>query len=345
MPARDHRRDAGRADLADVTGTGAQGRRSGFIIRISGKGAHRSGQLGIAFERGSLFEIGLGQRAEFGLEVIGADLLQRGGELDDRIYRTRGRAVAAGVGHFELVIVVSLFRALPGPVQRLAGLFIERAAAAIDVKHQFGARQLLGDHPRAAHGGFFITRELQNDGPLGLVARTAQFDQAGGCQRSIELHIARPAAEQVTVLDHRGERIALPVRRLGFDHVHMPGNHQRLEAGIAARPGSDQVSSIAKRGDLHLAILPSARDQRLLDQLQRFTGLVAFALDRAQRDQLHGKRQHLRLGRRMRGRFHWAGGKLRRGNPGKQGDDQWGEGVAHRRFSCWAGFSHMARSG
>jgi hypothetical protein len=84
--------------------------------------ARAAGQLRLGRDLGRAFEERLGQRALFGREVIGADVDQRLRELDDRVVLARGRAVAAGVGHFQLEIGIVLFRAVPGPRQRLAGV-------------------------------------------------------------------------------------------------------------------------------------------------------------------------------------------------------------------------------
>ena len=97
------------------------------------------------------------------------------------------------------------------------------------------------------------------------------------------------AAVEQAVLDHRSERIALPVLGLGLDHVHVRREHHRPERRIAPRPGGDQVRGVVDRHDLDVALGPAAGQQRAAESLRYFGGAVAFALHRAQRDRFLGQ--------------------------------------------------------
>ena len=295
MAALDHCGHTGGADLSNCRRIGTQHGQRRLVLRIGSKGPHRGGQLGVSFKLRGLFEIGLGQRAEFGLEPIGTDLAERVRKLDNGVLGTRGRTVSARIGHFQLIINIGLLCTLPGPVERAPCSFVQRPAAAIDVDHQLRVLKPLGDDLASLHRGFFITRKLQDDCPLGLVTRPAQFDQAGCCHGRVELHVTGAAAIEDPVLNHRGKRIAGPVLGIGLNHVHMARNHQRLQAGIAARPGRDQIGGIVNRSDFDLRFAPPASHQRALDDAQCLVGFVTRAADRAQRDQPLGQIERLGL--------------------------------------------------
>ena len=219
VPGADHGGHASGADLANERWIGAQHLERPGVVHVHRKSAHCGGQPGVAFKAGGLDEIGLGQAVLFGLELIFADILKRPGQLDNGVVSPGGRAVAAGIGHFELVIVIGFFRAFPCPVKRLAGLFVKRTAHAVDVDDEFGILQFSGDHLAGRHRGFFIAGKFEHDRPARGVARPAHFDQRCCGESGIELHVARPAAEQHAVFDYRGERIALPVFGIGLDHI------------------------------------------------------------------------------------------------------------------------------
>ena len=295
MAARNHRRHAGGADLADIGGIRPQRRQGKSVILVGGKGAHRRSQPGIGFELSGLFEIGLGQRADLGREAVGPDLFDRLGQLDNGVVGPRGGAVAARIGDFQLVVVIGLFRALPGPVKRLAAGLFEQPAAAIDVDDHFRIFQPLRDQAAGLHRRFFIARELEDDRSARAIAGLAHGDQGGRGQRRVELHVAGTAAEQIAVLDHRSEGIAGPVLGVGFDHVHVARDHQRLQPGIAAFPGGDQIGGVVDRHDLHVAVAPAGRHQCGLKRLLGFCRAVVRSANRANRDQLLGKIEHLSL--------------------------------------------------
>jgi hypothetical protein len=206
----------------------------------------------------------------------------RGAEL------CRGRTVPAGIGHLEPEVDVGLLSALPGPVDRLAGFFRREARGAVDVEHDVRVPEPLGDELGGLHRGLFVARIGHHDAPLRAEALPPELDQRGDRERGLELGVARAAAVDVAVLDHRGERVALPVFGPRLDHVHVRRDHHRPERRVAARPGGDQVRGIVDLHDLDVAFGPAAGEERAAEGLRDVGGAIAFALHRTQRDRLPG---------------------------------------------------------
>ena len=314
MAAAHQRRHARRADPPDRTGVGDKRGDRGFIGGIGDERLHRGTNRRLLI-RCRLRQRLARQRAEFGLEAIAADLFQRLGQLHDRIDRTRSRGMAAGIGDGQLEIGIGLLRPLPRPIFRLARFLVEHTAAAIDVDHEFGILQPLGDQRGGLHHRFLVTREFDDDRALRLIARTAQVDERGNRSGAVELHVARAAPEQIPVFDHRRERVALPIGGLRLDHVHMAGDDQRLQFRIAAAPRADQIGGVVHRHDLDIRVRKPARDERGFVECRDLRGLIARPADRTQRDRLLGEIERL-IGRCV-GCGVRGGGRLRQHRCGK----------------------------
>jgi hypothetical protein len=186
------------------------------------------------------------------------------------------------------------------------------AAAAVDVEQQFGIVKLLGERGGGLHRRLLVAGEEQHHVAAGLEALALELDQRGDEGRHVELVVARAAAEQIAVLDHRRERIALPIGGLGLDHVHMPRDQDRLGAvpGLAgAAIARDQKGGVAELLDADIGIGEPAGDELGLEPGRIVEGLVARPGDAAKRDAALEQVERLRLGLRIALRVRRTGGE------------------------------------
>jgi hypothetical protein len=168
-----------------------------------------------------------------------------------------------GIGEGQLVIGIGLLGALHPEAHCLAGL-VELAAAAVDVEQQFGVVEFLRHLLRGLHRGLFVARGEEEDVAPGLEAFALELDQRRDEGRQIVLHVARAAAPDIAVLDHRAERIARPVGGFGLDHVHMARNVDRLLRRRGAAIARDQERGVAEPLDADILRREAARDELLL---------------------------------------------------------------------------------
>src|SRR5215472_862854 len=146
--------------------------------------------------------------------------------------------MTAGRGYRELEIRVRFLCTRPGEVLRLS-LRIQLPARTVDIQDHLGVRELLCEHRGRLHGGLFITGECEDDVTPRRIPLALEFNECGDHQRVVQLHVAGSATVEETILGYGRERIALPVRWLGLDHIHMSRDHEWLELGIPSFPASD----------------------------------------------------------------------------------------------------------
>ena len=166
----------------------------------------------------------------------------------DRVVLDRQRAVAAGVRHLEVEILVHLLARLDLVGQVLA---LPHVAAAAFVDRELGVDQILVvlHQPVDAVEGaaFLVGRERQNQIAIGREAFLLQANQVGDELRRHRLVVARAAAVEEAVLLEERERIERPVLALGLDDVEMREQQQRLAARAGAARARDQVALLRDR--------------------------------------------------------------------------------------------------
>ncbi len=175
--------------------------------------------------------------------------------------------MTAGAGEGDLEIGIGLLAGLHAEHHRLAVL-AHRTAAAIAVEHQLGALELLGEHLGGRHRGFLVTREREDDAALGRIALVLQLEERGDYHRHVELVVEYAASIDIAALDDGLEGIARPILRVRRDDVHMIGDDDRLETGVAAGPGDGERARFADR----IEDDGRGREARLLEQARQIRG-------------------------------------------------------------------------
>jgi hypothetical protein len=160
--------------------------------------------------------------------------------------------MAAGIGHFQLVVLGEFLCRLDGEDQRLAA-GIQPAAAAF-VKSEFGVDQctlMAGQPARAVECGRCLLAAGQRhlDASARLEAFFLQPDHRVDPGRDLGLHVGGAAAVEIAILLDQGERIARPVLALGFHHVEMAQQQHGLGLGIAAVQDRHQPALLGMIGD------------------------------------------------------------------------------------------------
>src|SRR3954471_10893215 len=171
----------------------------------------------------------------------------------NRIVLHRQRAMAAGVGHLEVKILIDLLARLHLVGEVLA--FAQVAAAAF-VDRELGVEQVLVvlDQPLGAVelAAFLVGGQHQNQIAVRCYPLLLQADQVGDELRCHRLVVAGAAAVEEAVLLDEGERIHRPVLALGFDDVEV-GEEEERPVRAGAAEAEDQVALARIRSDdLHV---------------------------------------------------------------------------------------------
>ena len=95
-----------------------------------------------------------------------AQFHERRGQIVDGVVGARRGAVPARIARGQLEIRVGLLGGLQAEEQRLAGLVVERAAAAVGIQRVFGVDErpmFVCDRHRGRHRGFFVAAEVDDE--------------------------------------------------------------------------------------------------------------------------------------------------------------------------------------
>src|SRR5580698_1256398 len=114
---------------------------------------------------------------------------------------------------------------------------VERAATGIAVQSVGGVNQLaviVSDVRGGILGRLLIAAEQQDQIPAGHEALGLQAQKDLGNAGDAALDVVGSAAEEIVALLRERKWIALPVFRLGRDHVHVGQCENRLAAGAVA---------------------------------------------------------------------------------------------------------------
>jgi hypothetical protein len=190
-----------------------------------------------------------------GLKRIGnssAHLHQRVGELIDGIVAHRRRAVPAGVGRLDAVMLRGLLADMDAggeqiamPVGAPAATLVEREAGG----DQLGPvlRQPLGAIERRS--ALLATGQRQLDRAFGAIAALAEAQHRIDPDRVHRLHVGGAAAVEIAILLDHDIGVARPVGALRRDHVEMAEQQQRLQCFRRAGQDDDQPALLRPLGD------------------------------------------------------------------------------------------------
>ena len=280
MARRQHGGDAGGVQDAVIGRVGGDDRRCLQVLGIPGEGRHGRAHLAAHLTR-HLGEIAARDVAGFDGEFIFADLHQPLGQLVDGVLLHRAAGMAAGIGHFQDIVLGEFLRRLHRHDQRLA-LTVQTAAAAF-VQRELRINQfalVLGQPARAVEGrGRFLAagqRQLERAPVLEAFLLDAhQGIDPGGVQR---LHVGDAAAIEIAILFNQGEGIARPVLALGFHHIEMSQQQDGLGLGIAAGQHRDNAAFLGlvrRRKQMDVAV-GEARVLQVAGDLARQFGAAAI---------------------------------------------------------------------
>ena len=91
------------------------------------------------------------------------DAQQGGGQLVTSVDFAGFGGMAAGIYDGKFEVGISFFRALPSEVLLRARLLVQHPAAAVNVEHQVGIGEIVGDDNAGLHRRLLIARELEDD--------------------------------------------------------------------------------------------------------------------------------------------------------------------------------------
>ena len=200
-------------------------------------------------------------------EAIRLDVLQRGGQIVDRVVGPGRRAVPSGIPDRQLERGVRLLGSLDHVNDGLA-VFAEPATTTVRVERELGVRQLtVRRHhaPRRHHSRFLISGKRDDEVARRDEAFSFQPQERGGQHRNAELVVEAASPEEVSVLFEEREGIALPVLRKGIDHVHVGQEQNRTLSGRSVatvahdEPGRFLSARNLKREDVHVLFRESTR--------------------------------------------------------------------------------------
>src|SRR6185437_5929236 len=171
-------------------------------------------------------------------EFVSLDALQGAGQAVDRVVLHRARAVAAGVGDFEAIVLRGLLTGLdlesdpvPLVVQLAPGTLIESELRIDELA------LMLAEPLRSVEGaaGFLTAREGELQGAARLEVLLFEANQRIDPDRRLGLVVDGAARVKVTVLLDELERIAGPVLALRFDDIDVSEQQNRFQLRVLPR--------------------------------------------------------------------------------------------------------------
>ena len=229
--------NAGGVQDAVVVGICGDGRGRLHVLGVLRKRRHgRAG--GAALLRRHLAEIADGDVAGFKRELVLADFRQPRRQLVDGVLGDRPAGMAAGIGHFQCVVLREFLCRLHFHDQRLAGIVILAAAAFVDGELRINQVAFMRRQPACAvEGGAGLLaagqRHLDGAGVFELLFLQPHHGVHPGS--SLGFHVGGAAAIEIAAFLDELERIAGPVGALGLHHVNMAQKQDRLQVRIGAR--------------------------------------------------------------------------------------------------------------
>ena len=205
-----------------------------------------------------------------------ADPGDRLGQLGDRVVGVQHRAVAGRAARGQ----PHPGHALLGDLDQVEALAADRRAEAADLADRLGdAFEEVGmvvDQPARAvvAARLLVGQERQHDVPRRPAALPEPLPDHGEDHRVHVLHVHRAAAPDAAVTDLAGERVDLPVRRVGGDHVEVAVDQQGRPGRV--RPGDPGHHAGAARVRLKYRRLQADLGEQRGDVL----GRLAFARSR-----------------------------------------------------------------
>ena len=222
MAAAKHGGHASGASSTDIGRVRPQHVRRRGILRVRGERLHGLAQRACGAGTHRL-EIGASGFRGHGRKAISLDLLQGIGQFVDGIVGARLRAMAAGVVRRQLVARIGLLGGL-NIVRTGAAVRGERAATSIRVQRIFGIDPvpMAGQQvTRSFTGGFFVTRENDDEVARGDELFLLQTQKQGSQRGQATLHVQRAAPVEKAIGFVERERVALPVFAQRGDDIHV----------------------------------------------------------------------------------------------------------------------------
>ena len=162
--------------------------------------------------------------------------------------------MATAVSNLELEVLIGLLACLNLQRHRLAA-GIEFATGAF-VQREDGINEIAPVRYQPLHGicvvgRFFAAGQRQLQGALRLVALLSKTDERVGEDSGHGFVVAGTTCVEKAILFHQFERVTFPVGAVGFHHIHVCQQQQRLQSEVLATVHRHQATIIRVAGYVH----------------------------------------------------------------------------------------------